>query len=55
MLAHPGHLMNENFKEAAMTDPRYQKKANVKSLAEFEINPNIECILMLESGKVFMK
>ena len=52
--AHSGIKLFENILEA-MQDVEYRQKACVKSLEEFEISRNMDCIVCLNSGGIILR
>ena len=56
LLAHSGVDIAAKFKEALlMNDTVFQTKANVKCLQEFEIDKNMNSIIVVESGGVILR
>ncbi len=52
--AHSGIKLGENILEA-MQEVKFRDKACVKSLAEFDIARNMDCIVALNSGGIILR
>lgn len=47
--------MLSKFREAGPTDPKYSKDPNAKAIREFEIDKDMDCLLMVVSGGVILR
>lgn len=54
IFAHSGIKLSEKFKEAQQ-DVKYRPKACVKSLAEFDISRDMDCIFCINSGGLILR
>lgn len=54
IFAHSGMKLTEKFKEAQQ-NVEYRQHACVKSLAEFDISRNMDCVVCLNSGGVILR
>lgn len=54
IFAHSGIKLTEKFKEA-MLDVTYRENACVKSLKEFEISRDMDCVFCVNSGGVIVR
>jgi len=54
IFAHSGMKLTEKFKEA-QTNVEYRQEACVKSLAEFDISRNMDCVVCLNSGGIILR
>jgi len=54
IFAHAGMKLMEKFKEAQQ-DVKYRQSACVKSLAEFDISRDMDCIFCLNSGGLILR
>lgn len=54
IFAHTGIKLMEKFKEAQQ-DVKYRENACVKSLSEFDLARNMDCIVAVNSGGVILR
>ena len=54
VFAHSGIKLTEKFKEA-QTDVKYRDNANVKSLYEFDITRDMDCVFAIQQGGIILR
>lgn len=52
---HSGAQIQSKFREAAPYEPKYSTKPGAQAIREFEIEENMDCLLMVKSGGVILR